>query len=66
LITQGIGHTEFQDSLVGRIPDGWEALTVGDIATVKRGASPRPIKNPKWWGGKVGWVRISDITSPRR
>jgi len=63
LLTKGIGHTEFKDSPAGRIPKEWKALTVGDIATVKRGASPRPIKDPKWWGGNVGWVRISDITS---
>lgn len=44
-------------------PEGWHILKVGEISQVKRGASPRPIQDPKWWGGNVGWVRISDVTS---
>jgi type I restriction enzyme S subunit len=45
------------------VPDGWVAKTLGDLSKVKRGASPRPIQDTKWWGGKVGWTRISDVTS---
>ena len=63
LLTKGIGHTEFKDSPVGRIPVEWEVKTIGDLANVKRGASPRPIKDKKWWGGNVGWIRISDVTA---
>ncbi len=63
LLTKGIGHTEFKDSPVGRIPVEWGVKTIGDLANVKRGASPRPIKDKKWWGGNVGWIRISDVTA---
>lgn len=66
LLTKGIGHTEFKDSAVGRIPVSWQITKVGEVSKVKRGASPRPIQDPKWWGGKVGWVRISDVTSSRK
>ncbi|WP_421711409.1 restriction endonuclease subunit S [Alcanivorax sp.] len=31
LLTKGIGHTAFKDSPVGRIPEGWEVCTLGDI-----------------------------------
>ncbi|MCK8047170.1 restriction endonuclease subunit S [Shewanella sp. 1CM18E] len=48
------------------VPEGWRVKTVGELSNVKRGASPRPIKDPKWWGGDVGWVRISDVTSSRK
>ncbi|MEQ3725058.1 restriction endonuclease subunit S [Alcanivorax sp.] len=47
-------------------PEGWSVAKVGELSTVKRGASPRPIQDPKWWGGKIGWVRISDVTSSRK
>ena len=63
LLTKGIGHTEFKDSELGRIPKSWLQTTIGKLAKVKRGASPRPIQDPKWWGGSVGWTRISDVTS---
>lgn len=48
------------------IPCGWTRLKIGECAKVKRGASPRPIEDPKWWGGEIGWVRISDVTSSRK
>jgi type I restriction enzyme, S subunit len=32
LLTQGIGHTEFKDSPVGRIPREWEVRTLGKLA----------------------------------
>jgi len=37
LLTQGIGHTQFKDSPVGRIPVGWEVVTVSDIFEFKNG-----------------------------
>ena len=49
LLTKGIGHTEFKDSELGRIPKSWLQTTIGKLAKVKRGASPRPIQDPKWW-----------------
>jgi len=30
LLTQGIGHTKFKDSPLGRIPEGWEVVRLGD------------------------------------
>ncbi|MGL2460822.1 restriction endonuclease subunit S, partial [Helicobacter pylori] len=41
---------------------------LGDVAEIKRGASPRPIENPKWFcaNSNVGWVRISDISKNSR
>ncbi|WP_442892124.1 restriction endonuclease subunit S [Companilactobacillus sp. HBUAS59699] len=37
---------------------------MGDVANIVRGASPRPIKNPKWFDNEsdIGWLRISDVT----
>jgi type I restriction enzyme S subunit len=57
---------EFKDSPLGRIPVEWDASTIANHCKVKRGASPRPIQDPKWWGGEVGWVRIADVTSSRK
>ena len=44
----------------------WKTGLIGDIAKVRRGASPRPIKDPKWFSENGrGWVRIADITKTR-
>ena len=41
-------------------------VRISDISKVRRGASPRPIGDPKYFGGNVGWVRISDVTSSKK
>ncbi|WP_187937726.1 restriction endonuclease subunit S [Helicobacter pylori] len=50
------------------LPLNWQKVRLGDIAEIKRGASPRPIENPKWFctNSNVGWVRISDISKNSR
>ncbi|MCQ2765710.1 restriction endonuclease subunit S [Helicobacter pylori] len=49
-------------------PLNWQKVRLGDVAEIKRGASPRPIENPKWFcaNSNVGWVRISDISKNSR
>ncbi|GAA9838738.1 restriction endonuclease subunit S [Helicobacter pylori] len=49
-------------------PLNWQRVRLGDICEIKRGASPRPIENPKWFcaNSNVGWVRISDISKNSR
>ncbi len=39
----------------------WVAL--GEVATIQRGASPRPISDPKWFdqNSAIHWVRIADL-----
>ena len=42
----------------------WEEKSLGEICSIKRGASPRPIADKKWFSedSKIGWVRISDVS----
>jgi type I restriction enzyme, S subunit len=56
----------FPDKLVeselGLIPEGWEAKPLGDYLTIKRGGSPRPIKDfivPEGYP----WTKIADATA---
>lgn len=44
--------------------DEWEEWKLGDLAEIVRGASPRPIQDPKWFDKNsiIGWLRISDVT----
>ncbi len=54
----------YKQTEVGMIPEDWEVKKLGDVAKIYRGASPRPIEDPKWFNeySNVGWVRISDVT----
>lgn len=46
----------------------WQESTLGDIADIVRGASPRPIESPIWFddSSSIGWVRISDLAGQNR
>lgn len=43
--------------------DLWEQVDFGELASVTRGASPRPIASERWFDAQseVRWVRISDV-----
>ena len=41
-------------------PKGWENKLLGDVVTIRRGASPRPIND--FLGGTVPWIKIGDAT----
>ncbi|MBT8852605.1 restriction endonuclease subunit S [Lactobacillus delbrueckii subsp. bulgaricus] len=45
----------------------WEQCKLKNKAEIVRGASPRPISNPKWFddNSNVGWLRISDVTEQK-
>jgi type I restriction enzyme S subunit len=42
----------------------WAENKLGGRAEIVRGASPRPIEDPKWFdkNSNVGWLRIRDVT----
>ncbi|WP_067108633.1 restriction endonuclease subunit S [Sphingopyxis granuli] len=49
------------------MPEDWPVVAIGSLTRVKRGASPRPIKDPRWFSDEGhGWVRISDVTASDR
>jgi type I restriction enzyme S subunit len=53
---------------IGEIPSGWEVVKLKRLTKVKRGSSPRPIDDPKYFDdfGEFKWVRISDVTNSER
>ena len=53
---------EFIDSELGPIPKGWEVKRLDEIIEIKRGGSPRPIKDFIADDG-LHWLKISDATA---
>lgn len=43
----------------------WERVPLGAISRIVRGASPRPAGDPRYFGGSIPWLKISDITATR-
>ncbi len=57
----------FKDDNGNAYPD-WEVKKFKDVCNIKRGASPRPISDSKWFDDDsiIGWVRISDVTKSKK
>ena len=50
---------------LGEVPKHWEVKAIKWLSPVQRGASPRPIDDPKYFDdeGEYAWVRIADVTA---
>jgi type I restriction enzyme, S subunit len=60
LLTKGIGHTEFKDSPVGRIPASWNVTCLGNTGKWIGGGTPsKSIK--EYWKGSIPWVSPKDM-----
>ncbi|MGG0640538.1 restriction endonuclease subunit S [Bacillus altitudinis] len=67
-VTKGLNpNVKMKDSgvkWIGEIPKHWDIKKIKHITQVKRGASPRPIDDPKYFDddGEYAWVRIADVS----
>jgi type I restriction enzyme S subunit len=64
-------YPAYKDSGVewlGEVPEHWEVRRLKSLSVVRRGASPRPIDDPKYFDpeGEYAWVRIADVTASNR
>lgn len=57
MVKHGYKKTE-----LGEIPQEWELKTYRDITEIVRGASPRPKGDPRYYGGDIPRLMISDVT----
>ena len=68
-VTRGLDpDVKMKDSHVewlGEVPERWEVRRIKSLTAVKRGASPRPIDDSKYFSncGEYAWVRIADVTA---
>ena len=59
LLTKGIGHTQFKDSPVGRIPVGWEVKRLGDLSA--NGINNGVFRDPKKVGQGYRLINVYDM-----
>ncbi len=50
------------DAKLINLPEGWKWVKLGEICEVVRGSSPRPMGDPKFFTGKIPFLKIADIT----
>lgn len=61
-------YPEYKDSgeeWLGFVPSHWDVAQIKHLSPVKRGASPRPIEDEKYFdeNGEYAWTRIADVTA---
>ena len=61
LLTKGIGHTEFKDSELGRIPKSWDVRTIGELGNIITGSTPSTT-NRELYDGDYMFVSPADIS----
>jgi len=52
----------FEDSELGEIPRGWEVKSIGDLAEVVGGSTPKTERTEYWAGGTHHWVTPKDLS----
>lgn len=57
LLTKGIGHKEFKDSAIGRIPTEWQAVSLGDVLEICQYGLSIPLME----NGRYPIVRMNEI-----
>jgi type I restriction enzyme S subunit len=62
LLTKGIGHSRFKDSPLGKIPESWEEITVGDILDLVNGKAFKP---SDWENEGLPIIRIQNLKMER-
>ncbi len=58
LLTKGIGHKEFKETAIGRIPKKWEINSITEVGTLQYGIT----KTAKKVNTGIKFLRITDIT----
>ncbi len=66
LFTEGIGHTKFKETKIGRIPEEWDVKSVKDVCNVVTSGLPFGtfIENKLDSGKKVIYMKVSDMNLP--
>ncbi|MCT7557246.1 restriction endonuclease subunit S [Aliarcobacter butzleri] len=61
LLTEGIGHTEFKDSEIGRIPKSWEVKSIGSLTSLTAGGTPSTQIKDYWNPKEVPWLSSGEV-----
>ncbi|MEM5861291.1 MAG: restriction endonuclease subunit S [Candidatus Aenigmatarchaeota archaeon] len=62
LLTKGIGHKEFKDTEIGRIPKEWEVKEIKDLFIVETGTTPSTKQKEYWKSGSINWITPTDLS----
>jgi type I restriction enzyme S subunit len=73
LLTKGIDENgnirdekthKFKDSPLGRIPEEWEVVRLGEVGEIISGSTPNT-NNADYWNGEIVWITPEDLSKTK-
>ncbi len=64
LLTEGIEHSEFKETKIGRIPKEWEVKGINELGMVVTGKTP-PTTRKEYWNGNIPFITPGDIKNKK-
>ena len=73
LLTKGIDEKgnirsekthKFKDSPLGRIPEEWEVVRLGEVGEIISGSTPSTY-NSEYWNGEIVWITPEDLSKTK-
>ena len=63
LFSHGLRGEKTKMTDIGEIPESWDVVSLGDIASIERGKfTHRPRNDPAYYGGSTPFVHTGDVT----
>ncbi|MEM3629287.1 MAG: restriction endonuclease subunit S [Candidatus Bathyarchaeia archaeon] len=62
LLTRGIGHKEFKETEIGKIPKTWEVVKIEDVFRIETGTTPSTKVKEYWESGSIKWLTPIDLS----
>lgn len=60
LLSQGIGHKNFKETKIGKIPSEWDVIEIKELGEVVTGKTPSTLKK-EYWTGQIPFITPGDI-----
>jgi len=61
LLTKGIGHKEYKQTPIGKIPKEWKVVKLKDIALLIATGSTPSTKNKEYYQGNIAFIKTTEI-----
>jgi type I restriction enzyme, S subunit len=61
LLTKGLGHTEFKNTIVGEVPTEWDVKFISEVANTTSGGTPSRKKPEYYLNGTIPWIKTGEL-----
>ena len=63
LFREGLHGESLKQTEIGEIPESWELMLLGNVASIERGKfAHRPRNAPQFYGGEIPFIQTGDVT----